>query len=41
MAMRLSGLMSGMDTESVIQQIVEAKRVKVTKAKNEQTRLEW
>ena len=41
MAMRLSGLMSGMDTESVIQQLVEARRTKVTKAKNEQTKLEW
>ena len=41
MAMRLSGLMSGMDTESVIQQLVEARSAKVTKAKNEQTKLEW
>ncbi len=41
MAMRLSGLMSGMDTESVIQQLVEARSNKVTKAKNEQTKLEW
>ena len=30
MAMRLSGLMSGMDTESVIQQLVEARSAKVT-----------
>lgn len=41
MAMRLSGLMSGMDTESVIQQLVEARRTKVTTAQNEQTKLEW
>ena len=41
MAMRLSGLMSGMDTESVIQQLVQAKSAKVTKAKNAQTKLEW
>ena len=26
MAMRLSGLMSGMDTESIISQLVEAKK---------------
>ena len=32
MAMRLSGLMSGMDTESIVNQIVEARRMKVTKA---------
>ena len=31
MAMRLSGLMSGMDTESIVNQIVEARRMKVTK----------
>lgn len=41
MAMRMSGLMSGMDTESVIQQLVEARSVKVTKAKNSQTKLQW
>lgn len=32
MAMRLSGLMSGMDTESIVSQIVEARKTKVTKA---------
>ena len=41
MAMRLSGLISGMDTETIIQQLVEAKSTKVTTAKNEQTKLEW
>lgn len=41
MAMRLSGLMSGMDTESIISQLVEARRVKVDTAKKEQTKLEW
>lgn len=41
MAMRLSGLMSGMDTESIIQQLVEAKSVKVTTAKKAQTKLSW
>ncbi len=32
---------SGMDTESIISQLVEAKSMKVTKIKNEQTKLEW
>ena len=41
MAMRLSGLMSGMDTESIVQQLVEAKSTKVTKVKNSKTKLEW
>lgn len=41
MAMRLSGLMSGMDTESIIQQLVEAKSTKVKTAKKNQTKLTW
>ena len=41
MAMRLSGLMSGMDTESVIEQLVMAKRTKVDNAKKAQTKLQW
>ncbi|MCM1120831.1 MAG: flagellar filament capping protein FliD [bacterium] len=41
MAMRMSGLMSGMDTESIVQQLVEARSTKVTKAKNSQTKLQW
>lgn len=41
MAMRLSGLMSGMDTESIVQQLVEARSNKVTKVKNSQTKLGW
>ena len=41
MAMRMSGLMSGMDTESIVQQLVEAKSVKVTTAKKAQTKLSW
>lgn len=41
MAMRLSGLMSGMDTESIIQQLVEAKKTKVDKTKKAQTKLNW
>lgn len=39
--MRLTGLMSGMDTESMIQQLVEAKKTKVDKTKKAQTKLEW
>ncbi|MDE6673918.1 MAG: flagellar filament capping protein FliD [Acetatifactor sp.] len=41
MAMRLSGLMSGMDTESIIQQLVSAKQTKVDKTKKAQTKLSW
>lgn len=41
MAMRLSGLMSGMDTESVIQQLVAARQTKVDTQKKAQTKLEW
>ena len=41
MAMRLTGLMSGMDTESIIQQLVEVKRTKVDSAKKVQTKLGW
>jgi len=41
MAMRLSGLMSGMDTESIISQLVEAKKTKVTKAVKAQKSLKY
>ncbi|MDE7017154.1 MAG: flagellar filament capping protein FliD [Lachnospiraceae bacterium] len=41
MPMRLSGLMSGMDTESIIQQMVEAKKTKVTKAIKAQKSLKY
>ncbi len=41
MAMRLSGLMSGMDTESIVAQLVDARKNKVTSAQRDQTRLEW
>ncbi len=41
MAMRLSGLMSGMDTETIVQQLVEARRTKVDTAVKAQTKLEW
>lgn len=39
--MRLSGLMSGMDTESIIQQLVESRKVKVDTTKKTQTKLNW
>nr|WP_300859000.1 flagellar filament capping protein FliD [uncultured Acetatifactor sp.] len=39
--MRLSGLMSGMDTESIISQLVEAKKTKVTKAVKAQKTLKY
>ena len=39
--MRISGLISGMDTETIIEQLVSAKRLKVTKATGEQTKLSW
>lgn len=38
---RLSGLMSGMDTESIIQQLVAAKKTKVDTTKKAQTKLNW
>lgn len=41
MAMRLSGLMSGMDTESIIQELVAAKQTKVDDAKKAQTKQQW
>ena len=41
MAMRLSGLMSGMDTDSIVQQLVEAKRTKVDDAEKAKIKLEW
>lgn len=41
MPMRLSGLMSGMDTETIIQELVAARRTKVDKTKKTQTKLSW
>lgn len=41
MAMRLSGLMSGMDTDSVIQELVAARKTKVDDAVKAQKKLEW
>lgn len=41
MTMRLSGLMSGMDTDSIIQELVSARQTKVDNAVKAQTKLEW
>ena len=41
MPMRLSGLMSGMDTESIISQLVEVRKVKVDKAKKSQKSINY
>ena len=41
MAIRLSGLNSGMDTESIIQELVSAKSMKVTSLKKDKTKLSW
>lgn len=39
--LRMTGMYSGMDTEAVIQQLVQAKATKVTNLKNDQKKLEW
>ncbi len=41
MAMRMTGMYSGMDTESIIQELVSAKRTKVEDVQKKQTKLEW
>jgi len=41
MAMRLNGLYSGLDTESIIQELVAVRRTKVDTAKKDQTKLQW
>lgn len=41
MAMRLTGLMSGMDTENIIKELVAVKQVKVDDAKKAQKKLSW
>ena len=41
MAIRLTGLMSGMDTESLIEQLVASRQTKVDTAKKAQTKLNW
>ncbi len=39
--LRMTGMFSGMDTEAVIQQLVQAKSTKVTNLKNDQKKLDW
>ncbi len=38
---RVSGMYSGIDTEGLVQQLVEAKRIKVTKATKDQSRITY
>lgn len=39
--MRITGMYSGMDTESIVQQLVAVKQKKVDDLKNDQKKLEW
>lgn len=39
--LRMTGMYSGMDTEAVIQQMLQARAQKVTNLKNDQKKLEW
>ena len=41
MATRVTGMYSGLDTESLIEELVKAKSTKVTTYTNEKTKLEW
>lgn len=41
MTMRMTGIVSGMDTESIIKDLVAVKRTKVDDAKKSQTKLDW
>lgn len=41
MAIRLSGLNSGMDTDSIVQALMSAQRTKQTKVEAKKTKLEW
>lgn len=41
MPLRLSGLASGMDTESIVTELMNAQRLKSTKIENKITKLEW
>lgn len=41
MAVRLSGLVSNMDTESIVAELMSAQRLKKTKVENKKTKLEW
>lgn len=39
--LRMSGLISGMDTDAIVSSLVSVRRVKVTKQKGNQTKLSW
>ena len=41
MAIRMTGLNSGLNTDSIVQALMSAQRTKQTKIKNKQTKLEW
>lgn len=41
MGIKLSGLVSNMDTDSLVEQLMAAQRTKVTKIENKQTKLTW
>lgn len=41
MPIRMSGLVSGLDTESLIKSLMEAQTTKKTKVENKKTKLEW
>jgi flagellar hook-associated protein 2 len=41
MAIRMSGLNSGLDTEAIVKELMKAEDQKVTNIKNKQTKLEW
>lgn len=41
MGVKLSGLMSNMDTDSIVEQLMAAQRTKVTKIENKKTKLTW
>ena len=41
MPIRMTGLTSGLDTESIVNQLMSAKRTKQTKVENKKQKLEW
>ena len=41
MAIRMTGLTSGLDTESIVAALMEAQKSKKTKVENKKTKLEW
>lgn len=41
MAIRMTGLTSGLDTESIVAALMEAQKTKKTKVENKKTKLEW